>query len=312
MVRTLTQLCLILVSISCFSQQFVSSSSKKADSLFFDANWKGALAGYNALMNHEADLGHSAMFWSRVGYCYHQLGSYQKALESYKKSEANNPSGVLQPILFERFAKTYLSLNDEPDAYVYLDKAVDAGYLGMLDLDTAKEFKVIGEQKRFKDLKEKMLDNAYPCRNDSHSREFDFWVGDWNAYVTGTNLLAGHSLIQKASGDCMILENWTSVRSLYEGKSLNFVDPATNKWEQVWVGAEGRANDNVHRFFNGQYKDSVMRFDFETTDTSGKKLVGRFSFYNQGANQVRQLNETSADGGKTWSTVYDFTYKRKK
>jgi hypothetical protein len=71
-------------------------------------------------------------------------------------------------------------------------------------------------------------------------------------------------------------------------------------------------NDNVHRFVNGEYKDSVMRFDFEMKDSTGKKLKGRFSFFNEGPRQVRQLNETTADDGKTWSTVYDFTYRRKK
>ena len=90
---------------------------------------------------------------------------------------------------------------------------------------------------------------------------------------------------------------------------MNFIDPKTNKWEQVWVGSNGGGNQ-VGRFVNGEYKDGVMRFDFETTDAQNNKLLGRFSFFNQGPEQVRQLNETSADGGKTWTIVYDFTYKR--
>jgi len=41
-----------------------------------------------------------------------------------------------------------------------------------------------------------------------------------------------------------------------------------------------------------------------------QKIIGRFIFYNEGPNQVRQFNEQSSDGGKTWTTSYDLTYKR--
>lgn len=65
-------------------------------------------------------------------------------------------------------------------------------------------------------------------------------------------------------------------------------------------------------FVDGEYKDSAMVFRFTTTEARGNKIAGRFTFFNQGSRRVRQLNETSADGGQTWSVGYDFTYKRKK
>ena len=115
------------------------------------------------------------------------------------------------------------------------------------------------------------------------------------------------SVIQLISGGCAILENWES--SLSNGKSINFIDPTNNKWKQSWAG--NYAN-GIQEFVNGEYKDSAMRFTFETIDAKGQKLMGHFVFFNQGPNQVRQFNETSADGGKTWITSYDFTYYRKK
>jgi hypothetical protein len=150
---------------------------------------------------------------------------------------------------------------------------------------------------------------AFPCTIDPKQRMFDFWIGEWEAYVTGTNRLAGHSVIQSVSGGCMILENWTSARAPYNGKSMNFIDAATGKWQQVWVGSEGGGQ---HVFVNGEYRDSAMRFDFGQMGANGKKQKGRFIFFNQGPDQVRQLNETSDDGGKTWVVAYDLTYKRKK
>lgn len=40
--------------------------------------------------------------------------------------------------------------------------------------------------------------------------------------------------------------------------------------------------------------------------------MGRFIFYNEKTGQVRQFNETSSDGGKSWTTSYDYTYVLKK
>ena len=144
---------------------------------------------------------------------------------------------------------------------------------------------------------------------DAKAREFDFWIGEWDAYVTGTENLAGYSRIEMASGGCMILENWTSKAGPFEGKSMNFVDPETKKWKQIWVGS-GKS-PNATKFLNGEYRDNAMRFDFDSIDPAGKKQLVQFHFYNESPNQVRQVHKTSADG-VTWTTTYDFTYKRKK
>ncbi len=55
-----------------------------------------------------------------------------------------------------------------------------------------------------------------------------------------------------------------------------------------------------------------MRFTFEAKDAKGAPLIGKYMFFNINADRVRQFNETSADGGKTWTTSYDFTYVRRK
>jgi hypothetical protein len=153
--------------------------------------------------------------------------------------------------------------------------------------------------------------SALPCLDDPKAREFDFWIGEWDAFVTGTTNLAGHSRIDRASGGCMILENWTSVGSQqFEGKSMNFVDPVTKKWKQIWVGSG--QSPNATEFLNGEYRDGAMRFEFESLDKNAKKILVHFHFYNQGPDKVRQLHQTSADDGKTWTVTYDFTYIRKK
>ncbi len=131
----------------------------------------------------------------------------------------------------------------------------------MNELDTQKEFDNLRTDARFAEVVKRTNINAYPCMGSAKAREFDFWIGEWDAFVRGTNNLAGHSKIEMASGGCMILENWTSIGSPFSGKSMNFVDPVSGKWKQIWVGSG--QTPNASEFLNGEYRDGAMRFDFE-------------------------------------------------
>src|SRR4029078_6123465 len=89
--------------------------------------------------------------------------------------------------------------------------------------------------------------------------------------------------------------------------SMNFIDPATNAWRQVWMGS-GRGQNN---FVNGKYSDAARRFTSARRAAQGNQIVGRFIFFNLGPSRVRQLQETSRDGGTTWQETYDFLYVRR-
>ena len=151
-----------------------------------------------------------------------------------------------------------------------------------------------------------------PCMDDKKSREFDFWIGEWDVYKNGTNIQVGESKIEMASGGCMILENWTSKGQPYTGKSMNYVNPSSGKWEQLWIGSNGMGVNNPQRFFNGEYTDNAMRFMFERLSQQNQKQMGKFTFFNQGPDEVRQFSEVSNDNGKTWTTMFDYIYKRRK
>jgi hypothetical protein len=146
-----------------------------------------------------------------------------------------------------------------------------------------------------------------PCADEPRTHDFDFWIGEWDVYPTGTQKLVGHSVVQSISGGCGLLENWTALPG-GDGKSINYFNPATQKWEQDWIGSGG----GVQRYLNGEYKDSVMRFSYETTDAKGKKVTGNFKFYNIDKNTVRQYQDVNNDDGKTVTVSYDLTYVRKK
>lgn len=307
--RTILAIGLLLLLV--FSQTSVSAQSKKAtisfaDSLFLSQNWKEAVLAYEKVLKTESS---NSLAWNRLGFSYHNLSTYDKALENYLKALNYKPSPALETIIQSRLARVYAVKNDPDKAFASLDKAIALGYGNLAELETQKEFENLRRDQRFKDAWNRANVNAYPCMGNAQARQFDFWIGEWDAYVTGTNNLAGRSKIELASGGCMILENWSSAGAPFTGKSMNFVDPASGKWKQIWVGSGGV---NATEFLNGEYREDAMRFEFETTNAQGAKTQVHFHFFNQGPDQVRQFHETSTDGGKTWVTTYDFTYKRRK
>jgi tetratricopeptide (TPR) repeat protein len=300
----ISSLALLLFCLKANCQPSVNAVFQTADSFYFSNDWSNAEKLYKQLLK---DTSTNSVEWQRLGFVYYNLGKPDEALINFKKAEATNPPAAMQSYLYSRMAKVYSVKNDREKTLEYLTKAVDAGYFNFKELDTAKEFLSLQRDVKFKEIKTKVYNTLYPCYTNPHVREFDFWAGEWSVYATGTTTLVGHSLIQIISGGCALLENWDSPNS--SGKSINFIDPNTNKWKQSWAGSYA---NGVQEFVNGEYKDSAMRFEYETKDVQGNKLIGRFIFYNEGPNQVRQFNETSADGGKTWTTNYDFTYIRKK
>lgn len=295
---------LILYCLKANSQTLSKVSFEVADSFYFASDWSNAEKLYKQLLK---DTSTNSVEWQRSGFSYYNLGKFDDALVNFEKAEKNNPPAAMQPYLYSRMAKVYGAKKDREKTLEYLDKAVAAGYFNLKELDTSKEFIALQNDPKFKDLRTKTYNTLYPCHTNAHAREFDFWAGEWDVYATGTKTLVGHSVVQIISEGCALLENWDGSNS--SGKSINFIDPNTNKWKQSWSGSYANGNQE---FVNGEYKDSAMRFEFETKDAQGKKIIGRFIFYNQGPDQVRQFNETSNDDGKTWTTSYDFTYIRKK
>jgi hypothetical protein len=293
-----------ILSESGLAQSTTGKDMNYADSVFLSKDYVQAGLVYKALLS---DTAHDAFHLNRLAYTELISKNYTAAERHLNRAIASHPSPPLKASILSRLARISAAQDNAAIAVVFLDSAVAYGYLSLPELDTLSDFSKIRNDSAFMAVRNKLYNAIYPCYQDKQTHEFDFWIGEWDVYVTGTNSYAGHSLIQRISGGCAILENWQSAIS--EGKSLNFIDDSTHKWKQVWVGSYPNGKQD---FVNGEYKDSVMRFIFTTTDAQGRILQGKFSFFNEGPTRVRQLNETSSDNGKTWTVSYDFTYKRRK
>ena len=150
-----------------------------------------------------------------------------------------------------------------------------------------------------------------PCSDPAY-RQFDFWLGQWEAFAKNGNK-AGDSKISLILDSCIILEEWvsTSVNKgfRYAGKSFNTYNTATKQWQQTWVDNAG----GTIEYLNGRYENDKVIFNTKPFIFSKDSLaIRQLTFYNLGPDKVRQHGEISKDNGHSWVTEYDLEYRRKK
>ena len=150
---------------------------------------------------------------------------------------------------------------------------------------------------------------AHPCASRAESRQLDFWAGRWKVYPWGardTTVLLGTNEVTPILERCTLLENWSGTRG-GNGKSLNVYDPSTRRWRQLWTDDTGNVLD-----YAGEFRDGAMRFEGSTRDSTGRVTLQRMLFVPVAADSVRQIMESSADGGKSWKRGWDAVYVRVK
>lgn len=150
-----------------------------------------------------------------------------------------------------------------------------------------------------------------PCGSNPVYRQFDFWVGNWEAYGLNGNK-AGDSKISLILDSCVVLEEWISAGVqqgiVYKGKSFNTYNAATGQWQQTWVDNVGGST----AFLEGKFENGRITFLSKPIPFAKDSMaIRRLSFSNEGPNKVRQWGEISKDMGVTWVTEFDLEYRRK-
>lgn len=146
---------------------------------------------------------------------------------------------------------------------------------------------------------------ASPRCEAAESRQFDFWIGEWNVSDRVTGEPAGVSHIEKLYGGCALRENWTSPG--FRGGSLNSWWRGDGKWHQTWMDQAG-----AFRHFIGGAVDGRMVMVAEEPNPSqpAKTRLVRLTFTPNADGTVRQYSDYSDDGGERWNLRYDFLYQR--
>ncbi len=143
---------------------------------------------------------------------------------------------------------------------------------------------------------------APPRCDTPEFRQFDFWIGDWN--VTSGGQPVGTSVITLEEDGCVVHEHWTGAKG-GTGQSLNFYDRMDKRWHQTWVSNSGTVLDLA-----GTFADGAIIYRGERPLPDGSVVKHRLSFRPNPDGTVRQLWETSSDGGSTWSTAFDGLYRK--
>ena len=137
------------------------------------------------------------------------------------------------------------------------------------------------------------------CQSAEH-RQFDFWLGEWEVFLPGGKK-AGDSRIESIAAGCALLENWSG-NGGFSGKSLNSYDSEDKRWHQSWVDSSGSRLELV-----GSYADKRM-----VLSSAPGSTVQRIAWSVNDDGSVRQLWESSVDGGKAWAVQFDGKYVRRK
>jgi hypothetical protein len=136
-------------------------------------------------------------------------------------------------------------------------------------------------------------------------RDFDFWVGEWEVR-TSDGKLAGFNHIESILGGRVLQENYHTANRAYSGKSFNIYNAAEKRWEQYWVDVTGLA---LH-LKGGLNAAGHMVLQGERQTMSGTMTIDRITWSQLEDGVVRQLWETSSDGGETWAVAFDGRYRR--
>lgn len=234
--------------------------------------------------------------WFRHGIALHDSGDFVGALAAYEKAEAMHFAQTFPLRLRE--ARAFAKTGQADRAFAVLKQLTDNGLANPEILDAENDFLSIRLDPRYAETIAAAKRNAHPCTTPDH-RAFDFWIGEWDVFVNDRKI--AYSSIQLILDECVVFENYSALGG-YSGKSFSVFDGASKKWQQRYFDTTGAVHDWI-----GEPADGALRFVW-----NHDAQIDRMTYTKEGADQVRQLIETSTDAGKSWTITFDGKYVRRK
>jgi tetratricopeptide (TPR) repeat protein len=274
---------------------------KQAEEAFSKGDYQKSIDLYEVIVKADP---RAASSWEQLGLSYQASGKYSLAVSAFERAlkEGFAPGNGKYNL-----ACAYARMGRKDDSIRLLTELVDQRLTVASQMASDSDFEGLHNDSRFASLADQAKLAVEPCRdakNHPEFRELDFWAGEWEVF--SGNQKVGDSSVQLILKSCVIFENWTSITGA-SGKSFNKYDPANKYWQQYWVADNGSTT-----VFTGHLEDGKMRYHAEQPTANGGTLLQNLTFSKLSPDKVRQFQQNSTDGGKTWRTGYDFLYVRKK
>jgi tetratricopeptide (TPR) repeat protein len=270
------------------------------DKYYQAQKWEEAARVYSALTSSDPS---NARAWYRYGVSLQRQGKHKDAASAYEKAIDNGQGKPIAVYAMYNLAACYARLGEAAKSLAWLSRTVAANPIIASTFRSDTDFALLQSEPQFKELAATVEKIEKPCMFSEGYRQFDFWLGEWDVFVGGQRV--GYNNVKSLQGGCIVEENWEG--GLGEnGQSFNFYNPVTKKWHQSYM-----SNRAGNWMMDGEYKDGALRFEGHIYSPKGDVLV-RMTFFNLEPGKVRQTAETSSDGGKTWTNIWDAMYLPKK
>ena len=136
-------------------------------------------------------------------------------------------------------------------------------------------------------------------------RQFDFWVGDWDAFDVGSTVAVARLKVDRLLDDCVLREQYEGSDG-HKGESLSIYDASRKVWHQTWVTNRGELLT-----IEGGFRDGEMILTGADRTAEGRERRVRGIWKPEGAG-VRETAAFSTDGGKTWKPWFDLVFRARK
>jgi len=138
-----------------------------------------------------------------------------------------------------------------------------------------------------------------------NSRQFDFWLGEWD--LTWTDGGHGENVITLELDSSVVHEAFNGQPSIQLiGRSVSVFVHRENLWKQTWVDNQGGYLD-----FTGGLVDDRMLLSRAAVDLEGQPIIQRMVWYNITPDALDWNWERSKDNGTSWENLWQIHYQRK-
>lgn len=132
--------------------------------------------------------------------------------------------------------------------------------------------------------------------------QFDFWIGDWDAFESGSPAPVARTKVDSILDGCVLREEYQDT-SGHKGQSFTIYDASRKVWHQTWVTNRGEL-----LMIEGKFEGSeiVLNGSDRTSDGKERLVRGTWKPVDGG---VREFAITSVDGGKSWTDWFDLMFR---